>query len=457
LVAPLCREAGVVPVALNFDHAIPGEHSDVDAAFVRDEAARLGLSFCGERSDGIASGGGKSLEMAAREARQAFFRRAAARFGLDAIATGHQADDVAETLLLRLLRGAGAAGLSGLRPRSELPPTDAAEGRPLVIVRPLLDVGREELRDWLRERGISWCEDPSNANEAIPRNMVRRSILPALSRRLGAAAASSAAFPNFCVRHNPVENVVRQLARSAEILREEDAYLEGVASSWFAKIPHAAVLPVSRLAEDLPLALRRRVARMWLLENAGAEASGFDCVETVLGMAAGTIVMLPGGKRVSCTSGVVRLLPEVSRAATPPDAEIPVPGAVQWGEYTVETTLGGAVSRERSAMDVWPAVCTLSAARLGGLPLIVRGRRPGDRMAPFGLRGTKKLQDIFTDAKVSEARRDAYPVILSGDEIVWLPGYRVAAPFAVREGEACVQVTVKPISGVSLTNPPAES
>ena len=448
LMEPLCREAGIVPVVLNFDHAIPGEHSDADAAFVRDEASRLGLSFYGERAEGIAPGGGKSLEMAAREARQAFFRRAVARFGLDAIATGHQADDVAETLILRLLRGAGAAGLSGLRPRSELPPTDVAEGRPLVIIRPLLAVGREELRDWLRERGLGWCEDPSNANEAIPRNEVRRSILPALARRCEAAAATSAALPNSCVRHNSVANVVRQLARSADILREEDAYLEGVAASWFEKMPNAADLPVSRLAEDLPLALRRRVARMWLLENAGAEASGFDCVETVLGLEDGAVVTLPGGKRIRCASGVVSLLPEAPRAAIPSDAEIPVPGVVEWGNFRIETSLGGAISRERPAMDVWPAICTLSSARLAGRPLIVRGRRPGDRIAPFGLRGTKKLQDVFTDAKVPEARRDAYPVIVSGDEIVWLPGYRIAAPFAVREGEECLCLRVSVIQNV---------
>ena len=451
LVAPLCQAKGIEPFVLTFDHAIPDEHSDVDAAFVRDEASRLGLSFYGERAEGIVPGGGKSLEMAAREARQAFFRRAVARLGLDAVATGHQADDVAETLLLRLLRGAGAAGLSGLRPRSELPPADDSEGRPLVIVRPLLDIGREELRDWLRGRGLNWCEDPSNANEAIPRNEVRRSILPALARHCEAAAATSAALPNssasplpllLCVKNNPLEDVVRQLARSAEILREEDAYLEGVASSWFEKVTDTASLPVSRLSEDLPLALRRRVVRKWLLENAGGEASGFACVETILGMAEGAVVTLPGGKRVNCASGVVRLLTEAPCAETPPDTVIPVPGAVQWGEYTVETSLGGAISRERSAMDVWPAVCTFSAARLEGRSLMVRGRKPGDRIAPFGLPGTKKLQDVFTDAKVPEARRDTYPVIVSGDEIVWLPGYRIAAPFAVRDGEACLRLRV---------------
>ena len=191
LMAPLCREAGIEPVALNFDHAIPGEHSDEDAAFVRDEAARLGVAFHGEVAEGVRQGGGRSLEMAAREARLAFYRRAASLYHLDAIATGHQADDVAETLLLRLLRGAGAAGLSGLRPRSELPPPAGGDGRPLVIVRPLLAIRRAELRDWLRQKGLAWREDPSNANESSPRNGVRHSILPGLAGREGGEGATS--------------------------------------------------------------------------------------------------------------------------------------------------------------------------------------------------------------------------------------------------------------------------
>ena len=256
LLAPLCREAGIVPVVLNFDHAIPGEHSDVDAAFVRDEAARLGLEFFGEVSGGIVSGGGRSLEMAAREARQAFFRRAADHLALDAVATGHQADDVAETLLLRLLRGAGAAGLAGLRPRSVLPP-QAPDGRKsLTIIRPLLEIQREELRAWLRGRGLGWCEDPSNANEAIPRNEVRRSILPALARR-GSGQSET----------------IRQLARSADILREEDDYLDGVAAVWLAAAARDGNLPRARLLGEQPLAIARRVARMWLLSHLGGDAA----------------------------------------------------------------------------------------------------------------------------------------------------------------------------------------
>ncbi len=433
LLTPLCREAGIVPVVLNFDHAIPGEHSDVDAAFVRDEAAKLGVAFHGEVSGGIVHGCGKSLEMAAREARQAFYRRAAARFALDAIATGHQADDVAETLLLRLLRGAGAAGLAGLKPRSVLPQQANEGDKPLAIVRPVLEIRREELREWLRSRGLRWCEDPSNSNEAIPRNEVRQSILPALARR-----------------GSGMEQTVRQLARSADILREEDEYLDGVAAAWLATwgghgIVRAASecrdLPVARLAEEQPLAIRRRVVRLWLMAHC-VEASGFACVEAVLGLVDGDVVTLPGGWCARRKSGFLEVEPEDVKDVAPPEMPIAVPGEVRWGAYRISASIGGAVERSRQSMGVWPAACTLSARLLDGKTLAVRGRRPGDRMSPFGLDGTRKLQDIFTDAKVPESERDAYPVIVCGDEIVWLPGYRIAAQYAVRDGGECLRLVV---------------
>ncbi len=425
LVAPLCREMGIVPVALNFDHAIPGEHSEVDAAFVRKEAARLGLDFLGETATGIVRGGGKSLEMVAREARQAFYRRAVVRFDLDAIATGHQADDVAETLLLRLLRGSGATGLSGLRPRSVLPPQTPDGQRPLVLIRPLLEISREELRAWLRGRGLHWCEDPSNANEAIPRNEVRRSILPALERR-GTGHAET----------------VRQLARSAEILREEDDYLDGVAAAWLASVSDESGIPIGRLLAEEPLAICRRVTRMWLLTRLGGDAAGFACVEAVLGLSDGGVAMLPGGWRVKRASGMMEVMPALVEYATPPETTLAIPGEVSWGRYTIAASFGGPVERSRQSLCVWPAVCTLSARLLSGKRLTVRGRRDGDRIAPYGLEGTRKLQDIFTDAKVPADERDTYPVIDCGDEIVWLPGYRIAAPYAVRDGEQCLRLVV---------------
>ena len=433
LVAPLCREAGIVPVVLNFDHAIPDEHSDVDAAFVRDEAARLEIEFYGEVADGILAGGGKSLEMAAREARQAFYRRAADRFALDAIATGHQANDVAETLLLRLLRGAGAAGLAGLKPRSVLPPLAPHGAKPLIIIRPLLEIHREELREWLNERGIGWCDDPSNANEAIQRNEVRHSILPALARR-----------------GNGLADTVNQLARSADILREEDGYLDGVAAAWFAETmstPKGDDLPLGQLMSEQPLAICRRVARLWLITHLGGADAGFASVESVLALTDGDVATLPGGCRVKRMTGMVGVVPDDVKAAVPPETPLAVPGVLHWGRFTVSASFGGSVERSRQRLGNWPVACTLSAQLLAGKTLSVRGRKPGDRMSPYGLEGTRKLQDIFTDAKVPEAERDSYPIIVCGDEIVWLPGYRISAPYAVRDGDECIRLTVGRFDG----------
>jgi tRNA(Ile)-lysidine synthetase-like protein len=175
---------------------------------------------------------------------------------------------------------------------------------------------------------------------------------------------------------------------------------------------------------------------------ASREAAGFACVEGVLGLADGAVRMLPGGWRVKREAALLRLLPDEVEEVVPQEALITVTGEVHWGRYTISASFGGPVERSRQGTGVWPASCTLSARLLAGKALSVRGRKPGDRMAPYGMAGTRKLQDIFTDAKVPEAERDSYPVIVCGDEIVWLPGYRIAAPYAVHDGDECLRLTV---------------
>lgn len=425
LLPPLCAKTGIVPVVLNFDHGIPGEHSDEDAVFVRDACARLRLEFVGEKGGGICARDGKSLEMVARACRQDFYRRSAARYGLDAIATGHQADDVAETLVLRLLRGAGAAGLSGMKPLSVLPPEHQG-GKELRIIRPLLDVTRDELREWLRARGLGWREDPSNTNERIQRNEVRRSILPALARRGNGLAAT-----------------VRQLVRSADLLREEDGFLDSLAQKWLQdNLPPNQTLPLASLRADLHLALQRRVLRLWLFDVAGANASGYSEVESLLSATDGDALTLPGNVHVVCTAGGLHVVAERAKAV-PPETPLPVGGVLTWGQYRISAELCRGPVRARSKMGEWPAVCSLSVKMIGNGVLSVRGRRDGDRIAPFGLHGTKKLQDVFTDAKVPAEERDSYPVIVCNGEIAWLPGYRIAEKFAVREGDTAIRICVE--------------
>ena len=172
LLLPECRARGIAPTVLHLNHGLRAE-ADEEARFVEALAADAGVPFVSRRvALAERPADGRSLEMAARDARLDFFRHAYEECALDALATGHHADDVAETLLMRLARGAGAAGLAGLRPHTHL---DGCR-----MIRPLLAISGAALRAWLRERGLTWCEDASNRDPAIPRNAVRHVVLPHL-------------------------------------------------------------------------------------------------------------------------------------------------------------------------------------------------------------------------------------------------------------------------------------
>jgi len=191
LMAELQATHGFEAVVLHVDHGLRKE-SAADAEFVKRLARRFGLPFRMLRTK-VVPQKGESLEMAARRVRLGFFAAAMKREHLDCIATGHQMEDVAETFLLRLARASGADGLAGLKPVSFV------EG--IVFIRPLLNVSREDLRAFLRARGIAWREDSTNADTAIPRNKVRHVVLPFLARELD-------------------PKIVEHICRSASYLRE---------------------------------------------------------------------------------------------------------------------------------------------------------------------------------------------------------------------------------------------
>ena len=218
LMAELQREHGFSAVVLHVDHGLRAESAD-DARFVRRLAQRLGLPFHGTRVK-VVRARCESLEMAARRERLAFFARMTRSLKLDAIATGHHADDVAETFLMRLARGAGPEGLAGLKRISHV------DG--ITFIRPLLDVRDAELKDFLRRRGMDWREDASNADISILRNKVRHIVLPwlkeNLDRRLTEHICKTAAILRGDLTRpaeKPAEKTTPQRAASSFILRIE--------------------------------------------------------------------------------------------------------------------------------------------------------------------------------------------------------------------------------------------
>lgn len=412
--------AGVAHV----NHRLRGPQSDEDERFCRGLAQRFGVPCVVESADvaDLARARRVSVEQAGHQVRRAFFGRAARELGAGRVALGHTIDDQAETVLLRLVRGAGAAGLSGMRPRIG------------VLVRPLLAVGRAELRRYLAEREIPFREDPSNADLRVPRNRVRHELLPHLR--------------TYSLR------VVEALARQAEIAQADEAWLSRRANELSADLVSmgrgAVEVDAAGLAA-LPPALARRVAREALVRAAPGRGVGFDAIERVRKAAAAG----PGradlpGCRVERAGGLVRLAPRRGRggAAARPgfSYRLEVPGAVAVPEADVVVRAEVAAPADAGVSGAdggadGPAEPAAVAA-LPAAPLVVRSWRSGDRHRPLRLGGrSRKLQDLFVDRKVPRADRARVPIVLDADgRIVWVMGFGVSHDFRVGAGNESVLI-----------------
>jgi tRNA(Ile)-lysidine synthase len=396
-----------------------------DEQFCRALAAEVGVPFRSDLVDvrGLAARLRVSLEDAGRRARYELFDRVATELGADVIATGHTRDDQAETFLLRLLRGAGPRGLGGIHPRS---------GR---VVRPLLEISRDELRTYLSAREQPFREDESNRDLSIPRNRIRHQLLPLLCRDFSPAIA-------------------QVLAREAAIARQDEDRLQQEAIDLVDLIvlrsntgQEAVELDAQALAGLHP-ALAVRVARLALERVAPGRFVGFGHVERLLALARDPrrrgALSLPGQQAVWRGDTVV-LTP--SRDAPRPfsnsfQVSLSIPGEV------VLAAQGWAVSAGDTQPGQSPGTFKVDCPRLEqavaaeglSLPLAVRSRKPGDRFSPLGMGGRrKKLQDVLVDYKVARESRDSLPLVVdSADKIVWVVGVSVAEDFRVTEASQAV-------------------
>jgi tRNA(Ile)-lysidine synthase len=256
--------------------------ADRDERFCRDLASRLGLPIVVSAIDvaGYAAAEGLSIEDAARRARYAFLHRAAADAAADRIAVGHTRDDQAETVLLKLIRGAGLTGLAGISPRRGL------------IVRPLLDVSRSDLRHYLARAGETWVEDESNALLGTPRNRIRHRVLPELEQAYAGAT--------------------RAVARTAGSIREDALWLDALAGTRFDELANQTAdgwwFDAARLGAE-PAPVCRRVLIRAMREASGGREVGLEHVERALDVLAGTAAGVDApGSRLELRRGKLVLL-----------------------------------------------------------------------------------------------------------------------------------------------------
>ncbi len=385
----------------HFDHQLRPE-SGADAVFVAQEGARRRLPVTTAAGDvrRLAAGARISLEMAARELRFEFLHRVMTEAGCEFIALGHHADDQAETVIMRLLRGS-ASGLGGMAP---------VRGK--RYLRPLLAYTRDTLAEYAASRDVAYRDDASNRDPKFLRNRVRRELLPRLRS------------------FNP--QIVRTLTRSAELLRDEDDWLSQEASAAAAAAVTRAdstriVLAAPTLA-NYHIAIQRRVLRHSLraITPPRAEA-GRAAIDALVDLAHGPvagIVDLGSGMRAQRRGDSLVLS---AGAAVPVDRSFEVPAVVFLPERSLEFHSrflpGRSFAELAPRLGSWEAV--FDADSLGPEPLRLRGMEEGDRMHPFGLEGRhKKVRDLLAEAGYPRLLRDESLLLTHGREILWVAGLR---------------------------------
>jgi len=387
-------------------HGLRAE-AGADAAFVEQASNRYDLPYFIRHVDVRArvAETGESVEEAARILRYAALAEMADDVGAQRIATGHTADDQAETVLMRILRGAGVAGLAGILP---------VRG---PVIRPLLTAWRQEIIAYLRARGIGYRADLTNESLDMTRNRIRLELLPLLER-------------DYAPR---LRDHLRSLA---EIARQDDLLLESLARAEFARLRQPLPDGLALIsAPELPSALRRRVWRLALAEvRGGLEDIGFEHLRDIERLPPRREIHLPGA-RVFHEAGRLVFLPS-ARAAEPvviPEMVLPVPGRVC--HATAGVCIAILISPTPLPVESGD-VAVLDADAVKGR-LAVRSWQPGDRFRPLGAPGERKLQDIFVDAGVPRRLRSRVPVVLDREGIIWLAGFRIADRVKMESTTTC--------------------
>jgi tRNA(Ile)-lysidine synthase len=418
LLLELRKEVGLVLSVVHFNHKLRGAESEEDEKFVAELTQRHKLELHRESGDVAAHAAEKhlSLETAAREMRYRYFRQLLQEAGLNRIATGHTLDDQAETVLLKIVRGAGGRGLAGIYPQL---PVHGSQSSDTSIIRPLLGTRRKELEGYLLGLGQSWREDKSNRDLRHMRNRVRHGILPRMERYLNPAVREA-------------------LAETAEIARGEEEYWQSEVARVLPLVWEAAsaggALRLPALTE-LPLAVQRRLIRE-ASESLGLRLD-FRHVEEILALCsnrAGSTV-LPDEWVVSRRTG--RLCFE-TKGEAPKEYEygLSIPGAVAVRETDSRFE---AVLVPGNAAEGYNPEDLLERSHLAA-ELKVRNWRPGDRFRPAHSRTATKIKELLQEQRVTGAERKLWPVVVSGTDIVWVRGFQASERLQSRKDGAAVLI-----------------
>ena len=395
-------------VVAHFDHGLRPAEDESETAFVRGLAESLNLPFETAKGHLLAKRARGSKEEVARTARYSFLEKVRKKHKARKIALGHNLNDQAETIVMRLLRGSGPSGLTGIPP--------CRDGS---IFRPLIEIERTEIENCLKAKKLASVTDSSNLKTDYLRNKIRLELMPLLEQ------------------HQP--QLVHLLGQTAEILRDEDDYLERIAEAWLKKEvtrnPDNAFQLSTASFLALPVALRRRVIRNVIGKaKKDLRRISWDHIEAIQRLAQSekpqAALNLPGRLTVKRTYDHLIFSASVKGNPRPFHYTLDGPGTYDLKEIGRSISVEETKNRKGLRFRGSARTAFLDAGKLR-FPLTLRTFKPGDRFIPFGMEGHKKLKDFFVDLKVPMEQRHSTPILCCDDTPVWVCGFRIDDRFKV--------------------------
>lgn len=395
----------------HLNHQLRGAESEADAEYVAKLARKLGIPATIEGRDvkGYQEQKRLSLEEAAREVRYSFLAEVAKSIGTDRVAVGHTRDDHIETILMHLIRGSGTRGLRGLQPYTEWKSKTGS----LIIIRPLLDISHRETEDYCRRHRLAPRLDASNLSLSPLRNRIRQQFLPLLES------------------YNPA--VAEALLRTGRIASDDIDFLdEQVSRLWdeVARQQEKSVIFDKARFDQLPPTLKRYLLRASVERLLGsAKDIEMRHIEEMMSLAtkpAGKRLNLPGGLLFSVGYNQYQLATDMTSLSPLPklkgEFQLNIPGETRLPGWRIKATVIDPSTIKGLTKNSFIAYLDLGKT---GDRLLVRPRRRGDRFQPLGLSQPKKLGEFMIGAKIPQAWRGQIPVVCSGEQILWVVGWRL--------------------------------
>lgn len=409
----LRQKLGISLFAAHLDHKFRGKESEADSVFVQRFTKQLGIPCFTQQVDvpKYIEETGLSPEEAAREVRYRFFEKVFKQTNGDKIALGHNLNDQVETVLMRFLRGTGIKGLSGIPPVRD------------VFVRPLIEVSREEIMNYLRRNRLEYRIDKTNLKPIYERNKLRLKLIPLLEKE-----------------YNP--NLKKTLNNMAVLMRDDSDFIQKQTLKVFKEIVEIRGEDRLRVAykkfDTLHNAIKTRLLRLCYKEVSKtlkdlSYSHIKDTMEFIEKGKTGASISLPKGVIVSKSYRGFGFYTKTSKKQKVKYSYKFLPGEtvhIKEVDKKIKSQIMD-ISQVKTPFENDPSVVYVDLSQIKGNTLTIRNRKPGDRFRPLGMKGTKKLKDFFIDEKIPAHERDSIPLVVEGDTIVWVAGLRLSEDYKI--------------------------